>query len=375
MQNATAAAAQADIDDLLGGSAPNDDTSPNLSPSKAAPTSQPPPTTAPPALPQHGGDATHAAANPAFDPDDSAPDPAIGALTDTFAKQKLDDNDDDQLSRDAELARSLQQAESAGGGRGDLPPPASGQVQTDEELAKSLQEEERRAAIAAEAEERAAAGVDPSEEAVGVVASTAAMQQQQMSGTLRRLTVTVVQAKLTKAYGLLTKMDPYCKIRIGHVVLTTPTMTGGATNPRWNKTFQCILPPGVEAFDVEIYDERVLMSDALIAQATIAIPEQVLNGDTKEDWWPLSGQQGEGKEGVIELVLSYQETQGYSGGRTSILQPSTVAPVAAPSWSAADVKQLHEMFPTMEEEIIRSVITQTRGNKEEAINSLLAMSS
>lgn len=74
-------------------------------------------------------------------------------------------------------------------------------------------------------------------------------------------------------------------------------------------------------------------------------------------------------------MLSYQETQGYSGGRTSILQPSTVAPVAAPSWSAADVKQLHEMFPTMEEEIIRSVITQTRGNKEEAINSLLAMSS
>ena len=45
--------------------------------------------------------------------------------------------------------------------------------------------------------------------------------------------------------------------------------------------------------------------DELIAWAHIPIPQPVLSGETHEDWFPLSGKQGEGMEGMINLVLSY----------------------------------------------------------------------
>lgn len=45
--------------------------------------------------------------------------------------------------------------------------------------------------------------------------------------------------------------------------------------------------------------------DELIAWSKIPIPASVMKGETHEDWFPLSGKQGEDKEGMINLVLSY----------------------------------------------------------------------
>jgi len=45
--------------------------------------------------------------------------------------------------------------------------------------------------------------------------------------------------------------------------------------------------------------------DELIAWAQIQIPSSVLKGETIDDWYPLSGKQGDGEEGIINIVMSY----------------------------------------------------------------------
>lgn len=230
-----------------------------------------------------------------------------------------------------------------------------------------------------------------------------ALQQLQMQNVpamhepyVGRLRITIVQAKLVKNYGM-TRMDPYVRLRVGHSVYETPTDSNGSKNPHWNKVIQCYLPPGVTQIYVEIYDECSFMMDELIAWAHIDIPAQVLQrGETHEDWYMLSGKQGANQEGMINLVFSYSnKSQPYMGTQPIMMVPSAnmfgmtnyapvnvyslpppavpaVAPSSLPN-AEMELKQIAEMFPNVDKEVIKSVYDANNGKKEVTINSLLLM--
>ncbi|XP_003695359.1 toll-interacting protein A [Apis florea] len=212
-----------------------------------------------------------------------------------------------------------------------------------------------------------------------------------------RLSITIVQAKLVKNYGM-TRMDPYVRLRVGHAVYETHTCSNGAKNPHWNKVIQCYLPPGVSQIYIEIYDECSFVMDELIAWGHIDIPSQVLQkGETHEDWFMLSGKQGDNQEGMINLVFSYTtKCQSYMSAPPIMMVPSstmfgmtryapvnvytapttaTVSSVIPSSMPNAEVelKQISEMFPNVDKEVIKSVYDANNGKKDVTINSLLQM--
>jgi len=221
------------------------------------------------------------------------------------------------------------------------------------------------------------------------------------ANVLGRLTITVVEAKLTKNYGV-TRMDPYARVRVGHNVYETPTCPNGAREPKWNKTINCFLVAGGKNIDVEIYDECTFSPDALVAHTTVPIPASVIKSEEMvDDWWPLSGQEGLEKEGMIHLILSLQPippgsalyapqlgvVQNASGGKpmsyTTAYHPSVGPPhqvqgmqqVAQqlPKLSAEELEEFSKMFPAIEKSIIEAVFVESRGDKEATVNSLLQM--
>lgn len=226
------------------------------------------------------------------------------------------------------------------------------------------------------------------------------------------LSITVAQAKLVKNYGL-TRMDPYVRVRIGHAGYETQTATKGGKTPTWNHVIHCQLPVGVSTIKLQVYDECSFTVDELVAWADIEIPEVVLRGEMHEDWYPLSGRQGDGMEGAIDLVMSFVQVvpgttpsplvlppAGSALPRASSVrplpvyiqspqpamqavhqpmqqppppqQPQQLPPVA--QFCEADLKQINEMFPNMDKDVIKSVYEVNRFDKDATINSLLQLS-
>ncbi|PAA70769.1 hypothetical protein BOX15_Mlig020323g1, partial [Macrostomum lignano] len=197
-----------------------------------------------------------------------------------------------------------------------------------------------------------------------------------------RLIVTVNQAKLAKNYGI-TRMDPYCRLTVGHHVFETPTAVNGSKNPRWSKSFSVFLLDGVDAINIEIYNEMTFAEDDRIAWTLIQLPARVFQGSTVDDWYPLSGRQGDDKEGMISLVLTLENLPPQpqvqyipAGGYypTQHPRPHQQQQQQPVQITDADIGSVQEVFPDTDTEVIKSVLEAHGGNKDAAISALLQMS-
>ena len=141
----------------------------------------------------------------------------------------------------------------------------------------------------------------------------------------------------------------------------------------------------------------------MVAHATFSIPEEVITkGMVVDEWWPLSGQEGHDKEGMIHIILSLQplstppaggtatqhiqmlpgQTQAVIAAPASQLQPAVNQggqPVARqqrplPKLSDEQLSEFGKMFPNIEKDVILSVFQENQGNQESTINSLLVLS-
>lgn len=219
-------------------------------------------------------------------------------------------------------------------------------------------------------------------------------QQQSQAMYANRLIISIVEAKLNKNYGM-TRMDPFCSIRVNHTVYETETCQNGAKNPTWTRPIPVLLNEPVDSVYIEIYDEGTISGNTKIAWTKIKLPESVKNGQVLDDWWPLSGGLGDEKEGTVHVIFSQKKQVVHNnvfqipGTQHSVQVPGAMAPGVAvaptphqqvdpapppaPIYTDEDIKQIKDLFPSTDEEVIKTVMEASRGNKNAAIDMLLNM--
>uniref|UniRef100_A0A0N5C3G5 C2 domain-containing protein n=1 Tax=Strongyloides papillosus TaxID=174720 RepID=A0A0N5C3G5_STREA len=186
--------------------------------------------------------------------------------------------------------------------------------------------------------------------------------------TRGRLIIRILEAKLTKSYSLV-RMDPYCRIRVGNTTFQTSTHTNGGKNPKWDKTINAYLPVGVDSFFLQIYDEKQFTKDECIAWAHITLKEGIFDGEKFDEWYPLSGAQGEGREGIINLQISFSPLNNIQWSIP--LEDLEISSQNNALYEEAELNELTLMFPNIEKEVIRSVLEEKRGNKDATVTILL----
>lgn len=191
--------------------------------------------------------------------------------------------------------------------------------------------------------------------------------------TRGRISITVVEAKLAKNYGLV-RMDPYCRIRVGNAVFETPTNISGGKAPKWNRIVNAYLPHGVESIYLQIYDERAFTVDECIAWAHVVLPSGIFNGEIIDDWYQLSGQQGDGKEGAINLITSFTPVDASPAQNVNV-SSAQISNQPAVVITEEELNELHAMFPSVDVEVIKCILEEKRGNKDAAVSAILDMTS
>ena len=87
---------------------------------------------------------------------------------------------------------------------------------------------------------------------------------------MANLSLTVVEAELTRDTETFGKMDPFVKFSYGELEFRTTEKTDAGKNPIWNETFQIDVKGLGDNLNLTVMDAD-RMSDDVVGEATIAL--------------------------------------------------------------------------------------------------------
>ncbi|TGZ66597.1 hypothetical protein CRM22_005237 [Opisthorchis felineus] len=188
----------------------------------------------------------------------------------------------------------------------------------------------------------------------------------------RYLELVINEARLVKNYGL-TAMNPYCRVRLGDARYETQTAMSSSKHPVWNEVCRLPLRSDTHLLSIVLMNEGLVLSDSKIAWATIPLPQAILEGECVDMWYELSGKQGEDLEGTIHLAMrirtvlrldpSYRVNAACAQGQQQPTRPIT----------AEDIQAIKEVFPSIQDDTIQTLLESHDGNRDEVTSELLRM--
>lgn len=201
-------------------------------------------------------------------------------------------------------------------------------------------------------------------------------------------------------------MDPYCRCSVGSKTVMSQVCESGGKEPRWNETLEMPLRPGFTTLSVVVLDRNTLSADRTIATCDADLTGLLAGEAPREKAYPLNGQLGEGREGTLHMHLQFRPfvpappapafmpmavmpmpgmppvpmPMPYGGmyapgmpGPNPYGAPAPIPAHALRGFTDEDVTALHDMFPNIGRDVVESVLAVRGGNKDAAINDLLAL--
>mmetsp|Transcript_37276 Transcript_37276/g.49033 ORF Transcript_37276/g.49033 Transcript_37276/m.49033 type:complete len:131 (-) Transcript_37276:581-973(-) len=103
--------------------------------------------------------------------------------------------------------------------------------------------------------------------------------------TSGKLSMTVIEAKLTRDTDFWTKMDPWVQIEMRNFKARTKTKQSAGKTPKWDETFNIDVKYIGDDMKLTVMDEDVVSHDK-VAETTIKVSSLCMNGGIDE-WFPV----------------------------------------------------------------------------------------
>jgi Ca2+-dependent lipid-binding protein len=105
-----------------------------------------------------------------------------------------------------------------------------------------------------------------------------------MDGTTGKLSITVIEAKITHDTEWFGKMDPFCKVEYRSQSVKTPTHKSGGKFPVWNHEVEFLIIGASGDIWFKLWDEERFENDAVGA---VQIKVQTLMNNV-DDWFTFT---------------------------------------------------------------------------------------